>query len=104
MAKSSLIYRLSLEADKDLEDIYDYTVSQFGEDQAVKYLLGLEEIFFSLCDNPQMGRERKEIRENLRSVSKESHTIFYRIADTHIWIARVLHASRDVIRFMPPQD
>ena len=39
---SRKIYILSEIADKDLEDIFDYTVDEFGFDQAEKYLLEIE--------------------------------------------------------------
>jgi len=42
---SRKIYILSEIADKDLEDIFDYTFDEFGFDQAEKYLLEIEEIF-----------------------------------------------------------
>jgi toxin ParE1/3/4 len=32
----------SQEADKDLEDIFDYTVDKFGLEQAVAYVIGFE--------------------------------------------------------------
>ena len=38
MASSRLEYELSQKADNDLSDIYEYTATQFGMEQAVKYL------------------------------------------------------------------
>ena len=53
---SRKIYILSEIADKDLEDIFDYTFDEFGFDQAEKYLLEIEEIFQNLIVNPQIGK------------------------------------------------
>ncbi len=99
MAKPRLPYELSQEADKDLEDIFDYTVDKFGLDQAIAYVSGFEYVFINLSDNPELGRTREEIREDLRSLVKESHVIFYRILKGRIRIVRILHCSRDVIKF-----
>ena len=100
MAHSKYHYELSLAADNDLEEIYDFTNEKFGAEQAVKYLIGLENVFDSLCSNPRLGRERNELYDGLRSFSKESHVIFYRIMENRIRIVRVLHANRDAIRFL----
>lgn len=72
-------------------------------EQAIKYLSGFDDVFDNLCNNPETGRERNEIRKGLRSISHESHIVFYRIMDNHIWIVRILHGSRDLIKFLPPQ-
>lgn len=38
-------HRLSKEADQDLEEIFDFTQSKFGFDQAVSYLTKFEILF-----------------------------------------------------------
>jgi len=99
MTQTHFTYRLSLEAERDLEDIFDYTVQEFGVDLAITYVSDFEEVFMSLVANPELGRKRAEIRNGLRSFVKESHTIFYRILKSHIRIVRILHNSRDIIKF-----
>ena len=96
---SRKIYILSEIADKDLEDIFDYTFDEFGFDQAEKYLLEIEEIFQNLIINPQIGKKRDEIKQALYSFPKDNHIIFYRILDNHIRIVRVLHGSRDIPKY-----
>lgn len=100
MAKSRHLYELSTEADKDLEDIFDYTAEKFGFEQAVTYISSFGELFELLANNPNLGRKREEIRDGLHSISKESHVIFYRIIRSKVRIVRILHASRDIIRFI----
>ena len=96
---SRKIYILSEIADKDLEDIFDYTFDEFGFDQAEKDLLEIEEIFQNLIINPQIGKKRDEIKQGLYSFPKDNHIIFYRILDNHIRIVRVLHGSRDIPKY-----
>jgi toxin ParE1/3/4 len=100
MALGHYSYELSQEADNDLQDIYDYTEDKFGTDQAIAYLLGLEELFELLCTQPHTGRMRNEIRKGLRSSSYISHIVFYRVVEKSIRILRVLHASRDIPKIM----
>jgi toxin ParE1/3/4 len=92
-------YRLSLAADKDLEDIFDYTSDEFSSNQAVKYLSELESLFQEFCRNPEIGKRRNEIKLDLRSFPYQSHIVFYRILPDFIRIVRVLHGSRDIPRF-----
>jgi toxin ParE1/3/4 len=91
-----LFLELSDAADLDLVDIYAYTTAKFGQQQATEYLLGIDELFTLLTSDPMIGRERKEIRAELRSVLFVAHIVLYRILPDRIRIARVLHASRDL--------
>ena len=93
-------YELSLVADQDIEDIFDYTLAKFGLDQAVQYVSDLERIFQQLIQNSELGKEREEIKHGLRSIPKGSHVIFYRITGDCIRIVRVLHGSRDILKFL----
>lgn len=92
-------YQLSLKADQDLEDIYEYSKLEFSTDQAVKYLTEFEDLFNQLVQNPKMGKERSEIKIGLRSFPRESHIVFYRIMKDRIRIVRILHARKDFINF-----
>jgi toxin ParE1/3/4 len=100
MAHTLYLYELSQEADNDLQEIYDYTTDNFGAEQAAKYLTGLEDLFYALCAQPHTGRMRNEIRKGIRSSSYLSHIVFYRITEQRIRIVRVLHASRDLAKFL----
>lgn len=97
MSKES--YVLSEIADEDLEDIFDYTTTEFGLEQAEKYLYEIEEVFQNLLINPELGKIRNEIKEGLYSFPKDNHIIFYRILENHIRIVRVLHGSRDIPKY-----
>jgi len=92
--------QLALEAEKDLESVFDYTFAEFGIEQAEKYTLEFQDSFDLLAEHPFSGRERNEIREGLRSLPKDAHVIFYRVFKNHIRIVRVLHGSRDIHRFL----
>ncbi|WP_179009097.1 type II toxin-antitoxin system RelE/ParE family toxin [Winogradskyella forsetii] len=89
-------YKLSIQADNDLNDIFDYTELEHGFDQAIIYLIGLEALFKNLVLNPKIGRERNEIKKGLYSITENYHVVFYRILKTHIRIVRVLHGRKDI--------
>ena len=99
MSKPKEIYVLSFDADKDLDEIFDYTENEFGFRQAVNYLETFEPLFNRLLHNPNLGRSRNDIKVGLRSIIKEEHVVFYRIMKNHIRIVRVLHTSQDLPSF-----
>ena len=92
-------YKLSLAADRDLEEIFDYTFKKFGLDQATRYLVELESIFAQVIENQGIGKARDEIKPGLRSFPKASQVVYYRVLKDHIRIVRILHGSRDIPRF-----
>jgi toxin ParE1/3/4 len=100
MKASQSSYDLSPEADNDLEEIYDYSDTTFGSDQAISYLEGLETLFENLSKHPHIGRLRPEIRKGLRSIAHSSHTVYYRTVNKRIRIVRVLHSSRDLPNYL----
>lgn len=89
-------YVLSEMADLDIDAIFDYTEREHSFNQAIKYLLSLENVFESLVINPRIGRARNEIKLGLFSIAEQEHIIFYRILKNHIRIVRVLHGSKDI--------
>jgi toxin ParE1/3/4 len=100
MMSSKRVYELSAEADMDLEEILDYTHLEFGFDQAEKYLTELLETFYQLSINPKIGKERNEIKVDLRSFPKGQHVIFYRILVDRIRIVRIMHGNRDLPMYL----
>ena len=94
MTMDKRTYVLSQAAEEDLEQVFDYTEKEFGLEQTVQYLSGIEQMCSQLLTNPMLGRERREIRDGLRSIPCQSHVIFYRILANQIRVVRVLHGSR----------
>ena len=99
MSPAPAFYELSTIAEKDIEDIFDFTLKMFGLEQAAKYTLEFEVLFEELTQTPYLGRERNEIKTGLRSFPKESHIIFYRVLGDRIRIVRILHQRKDIQSF-----
>ncbi|NEN23273.1 type II toxin-antitoxin system RelE/ParE family toxin [Cryomorpha ignava] len=91
-------YILSNKADSDLDEIFDYTFDEHGFNQAVKYLSDLESLFWQLVKNPKLGRERRDLKNEILSITEQGHTVFYRIHQDYILIVRVLHGNKDIPR------
>ena len=95
-----ITYELSEEADSDLDSIFDYTEREHGYDQAVKYLLELAHLFEQLVLNPNLGRQRGELKSGILSIAAEQHLVFYTFNDGLILIVRVLHGRMDVPKYL----
>lgn len=93
-------YRLSNEAEQDLLDIYLYSHETFGEEQADKYLSGLENAFQMISCSPRIGRERTDIDPLVRCIEHGKPVIFYDLYEEHVLIVRVLHGRMDVKRHL----
>jgi len=91
-------YSLSGKAVSDLDGIYEYTILNFGLEQARSYLLGLHERFQILADNPGVGRSAAQLAPELRRHEYQSHIIFYTPKETDVLIVRVLHTRMDAKR------
>lgn len=75
------MYRLviTVEADQDLDALYNDGYQTWGEAQADKYYDAILAHFDVLCDNPYLFRAVDEIREGYRRSICGKHSLFYRI-------------------------
>jgi toxin ParE1/3/4 len=94
-------FYLRPKAVSDLEDIWDYTVRMWDEDQAERYLRLLNVGFIDLTIQPDLGRSCDAIRQGYRVFRVGSHVIFYRVINDNIEVVRVLHQSMDFERHLP---
>ena len=92
------VYKLSGKASVDVEDIYKYTIVNFGIEQARTYLHGLDDCFKALAENPLEGRAADELALELGRYEYQSHVVFYREMEQYTLIVRVLHKSMDFAR------
>ncbi len=91
---------LSRRAATDLAEIADYTINEFGIDQARLYRDQLQACFQSLLDNPQLGRSAEEVSPGLRRIRQQAHVVFYKYGQGELHIVRVLHHSMDFERYL----
>lgn len=93
-------YELTNAADRDLTNIYSYTVEQFGEQQADSYLMELDDCFNTLAEKPKLGRSAERLRPGYRRFEHRSHVVFFTEIPGGIRIVRVLHNRMDVPRHL----
>ena len=93
-------YNFTEQAERDLEEITDYTIQQWGVTQTLVYLDGLEARVQLLADNPDAGTTRETLFTGLLSFPYESHILYYVKQPNGITIVRVLHQRMDPIKHL----
>jgi toxin ParE1/3/4 len=87
--------RLTPRAEADLEEIWDYTASGWGIEQAEHYIRELWRAMVFVAADPRRGKACDDVRSGYRRYPAGSHLIFYRTAGRDIEVVRVLHQRMD---------
>lgn len=91
-------YKISNEAQNDIENIWVYTFETWSIEQADRYYdLIFDEIEY-LAENPNSGKDYSHVRKGYYRSKVKSHFIFYRInqKENEVEIIRVLHQQMDI--------
>jgi toxin ParE1/3/4 len=83
-------------ARRDLLDVWDYYERVASVEIADQLLREIDQAAARLADDALMWKTRDEVLPGLRSVLVHPYTIFYRVNDEMVEIARVLHGRRNL--------
>lgn len=89
------IYKTPL-ARVDLLECWFYIATENSPAVADKVLLKIENTLNMLARNPDSGKSRLELGENLQSFPVTGYTIFYTHNNKQLDLIRVLHGAMDV--------
>ncbi|MEL4307153.1 type II toxin-antitoxin system RelE/ParE family toxin [Joostella sp. CR20] len=93
-----MVYKISQEANLDIENIWLYTYKSWSLEQADRYLnLIMDEVEY-LAENPESGKDYGHLRKVYFRSRVKSHLIFYKInhKKEEIEIIRILHQRMDL--------
>lgn len=94
--------RLSKLALEDIKNIHDYTVVEWGEEQALKYISLIWNTLEQIQCAPDRWRLRPDIYPGCRACVCGRHLIIYRVRDGVAEISRILHGAMNLREHMPP--
>lgn len=94
------IVRLRPAADRDLQNIFRYSVKEWGNDRAERYIRDLNTAFLKLANNELRSKRADDIHTGLHSCRVVSHVVFFKQTDYGILVIRVLHKSMDYLKHM----
>ena len=82
-------------AQRDIEEIWDYSAATWNVDQAEAYVRQIQRTLQLLAGDPRLGRPCDELREGYRKYPSGAHIIFYRVLHDGIDVVRILHERMD---------
>ncbi len=85
------VYRLSPDAARTIEKIYEYSLLAFGEAQADIYYHSLHDVLLLLAEQPKLGRMFHEFRRHEHG----QHVVFYKVEDYGIKVIKMLHEREE---------
>jgi toxin ParE1/3/4 len=95
------MFKLAKKAIKDLDEIWDYSVDLWGQKKTEKYVAGLDECFFNLSKNQNLGRLISNLSQDVRIYRHERHYVFYVKRNYGVRIMAVLHEKMDFVNRIP---
>ena len=90
-------YTLRQLAENDLEEIWLYTLQEWGIEQADNYIRALISRFTWLSEDPQVGKRRDDIKPGYFSFPEGSHVIFYKLTKYGVVVIGIPHQRMAVI-------
>jgi toxin ParE1/3/4 len=92
---------LTKKAVDDLEEIWDYTVETWSENQAQIYYSLLIDSCQELANKPNLGKSYEVVEKNVLGFKSGQHIIFYRIVtEMEIEVVRILHGMMDIKKLL----
>lgn len=85
-----MFYRLSKEAEQDLQRIYEFGVLRFGQKQADLYLEEILDCFDTIVDHPYSFVKVEFLGPKIRRCVCGSGSIYYRVEENHIDILAII--------------
>ena len=91
-------YVISVEASKDLENIWLYTFENWSQEQADRYFNLIIDEIESISNDPSSGKDYSDIREGYFRSRVNAHFIFYKVnwKKKVVEIIRILHQQMDI--------
>ncbi len=86
---------------KDLREIREYTLQNWGERQEDLYLKAMWKRFAEVLKDPTRFRLLEDLFPGCRTAAQEKHIILFRVENDILQIVRVLHGAMDMRRHLP---
>lgn len=87
---------LTKSAKDDLREIREYSLKNFTEQQADKYMEKIHGALMTIQSSPESYRLREGLGRKYRSLSIGKHSIFYQIEGNRISVVGVIHGAMDL--------
>ena len=93
-------YRLTPKAQRDLDEVFEYTLTNWGLPQAMRYTDLIAAACADLAEAPHQAQGCASIRPGYRRRGVEQHVIYFRPTGYGIAVTRILHQRMDAARHL----
>jgi plasmid stabilization system protein ParE len=98
-------FLLSVQAQRALEDLWDYYFDRGGSRLANRILADIHDAIHRLIERPGLGHFRPDLTEKpFRFYRVYNIFLIYDPASSPLYIARVYHAAQDIARRMQTDE
>lgn len=95
LRKKGLKVKFTQEAEDNLNELFEYSTFFWGDQKTQKYINNIEYTIEELSEYPYLGRERKDIYPEIRSLIVGEHIIYYLVKRETVIIIGILHSKTD---------
>ncbi len=88
---------LTSRALEDIQEIYDYSVGEWGEKTALKYIQAVEDTFSLLKENKGLLKTNPKISSRFMVYPVQKHCLICDVVDDHIIVLTVKHVSMNLL-------
>ncbi|GAA4791488.1 hypothetical protein GCM10023231_19270 [Olivibacter ginsenosidimutans] len=81
----------------DIQDIYDYSLDEWGEQTALKYIKAFEDAFSLLQAHKGLLKINKKISSKFRVYPIQKHYLICDIVDDNIFVLTIRHVSMNLL-------
>ena len=81
-------------AQRDLDEIWDYTIERWGIDQANRYILEIRRAIDGLPGSASRHSDASHLHPGLRKAKAGAHLVYF-FGGGSIEVVRILHSRRD---------
>ncbi|MGX5803193.1 type II toxin-antitoxin system RelE/ParE family toxin [Bradyrhizobium sp. Arg314] len=92
--------RFSPKARRDLDGVWDDSLSQWGAERAEAYIRSIHSTMNLIDQFPAIARNASDIRPGLLKYSVGSHVVYLRMSEQSIDVVRILHQQMDYPRHL----
>ena len=82
---------ITQQAKAELAAIQSYSVHNYGQQQARKYLSSIRKSCQLIKANPRIGHHKVDFKEPTYAFPVENHVLYYSFDDKNIYLLAVLH-------------
>lgn len=82
---------------EDLQDIYNYSIAEWGEQVADAYLNDIQELMLLLQSKPTLLRKNPQISSRFKSYLVKKHWLICEVIDEDIYVLTMKHMSMNLV-------